>query len=95
VGKGVCKVQQKDRGFARSAVRNDQGVSAGGISLNRAISGIGESQIEKPQAFTYNDLGDEGISEEMCTMLHELFEPYDRRLYELLGQEEWGGARDN
>jgi hypothetical protein len=40
-------------------------------------------------------LGDEGISEEMYTMLLKLFEPYNRRLYELLGREEWGGAWDN
>jgi hypothetical protein len=38
---------------------------------------------------------DSGISESTYQMLYKLYKPYNQRLYNLLGSEEWGGAWDD
>ncbi|KAL3772939.1 hypothetical protein ACHAW5_009630 [Stephanodiscus triporus] len=35
-----------------------------------------------------------GMSEEMYRSLYELYRPYNKRLYKLLGEDEWGGVWD-
>jgi hypothetical protein len=36
----------------------------------------------------------DGMSEEMYRTLYELYRPYNKRLYKLLGEDEWGGVWD-
>jgi hypothetical protein len=39
--------------------------------------------------------GSDGLSEEMYRRLYDLYRPYNERLYDLLGREEWSGVWDD